>query len=93
MKLAEVLDGEEMRRGRGGSHDEALRLRRAREVLLGIAKAVGMIDPQAANLSALDELQEQPVARLEHLGILHAQCGQVVSPHMSGARGSSPLPR
>src|SRR5258708_3412829 len=31
-----------------------------------------MIDPQAANLSALDELQKQPMARLAHRALLHA---------------------
>ncbi len=37
-----------------------------------------MVDAQAVDLAAGDEIEHQPVRRVEHLGALHAQRGQLV---------------
>src|SRR5690606_34464009 len=43
-----------------------------------VEQTVGMVDADALQLPVLDQLQDQPVRRLENLGIFHAQRRQFV---------------
>ena len=43
-----------------------------------VEQAVGMVDAQAVDLAAGDQIEHQPVRRVEDLGTLHPQCGQFV---------------
>ena len=58
--------------GAGGKRLQAL------EVCRRIEQAVGMVDPDAGDVPALEPVEEQGVRRLEHLRVLDAKAREIV---------------
>ena len=74
-----ALDGRSASSAASGRARSGARARRCSrsEVLLGIVQAVDVVDPQAVDAPS-DQVQHQPVGRLEHRRQLDADAGQLV---------------